>query len=246
MAKYCKNCGSPLSEETKFCPNCGAAQDAQSAQSAVNASANNIPSGFAGNGAVREGIPAPGFSDRVNHPEILAAVKKNRRSAGIFALFIVPLPLIGFIVYSTFDDNMDIGQAAVYGGIVSAIFLAFALYSFIKERAKNTYEATVIDKRSEWTYRHTNTDSRERYMEYTTIVRTASGKKKKIVEHEGSLIWAYNYLQIGDRFRYHPQFHFPYELYDKSKAPYIVCVSCTTQNPVEADRCCKCGLPLLK
>ena len=44
----------------------------------------------------------------------------------------------------------------------------------------------------------------------------------------------------------HPQFRFPYELYDKSRAPYIACVSCGTKNPVEADRCKKCTLPLLK
>ena len=44
----------------------------------------------------------------------------------------------------------------------------------------------------------------------------------------------------------HPQFHFPYELYDKSRAPYIACVSCGTKNPTEADRCQKCNLPLLK
>lgn len=38
------------------------------------------------------------------------------------------------------------------GGIVSAIFLAFVLFSFIKERAKNTYEATVIDKKTNRSY----------------------------------------------------------------------------------------------
>ena len=51
---------------------------------------------------------------------------------------------------------------------------------------------------------------------------------------------------MGDRFRYHPQFKFPYELYDKSKAPYIACVSCGKTNAVTEDRCQKCGIPLLK
>lgn len=51
--------------------------------------------------AVRQGVPAPGFSGLVNHPEIIAAVKKNRK-------------------------------AAMIGGIKSAVFLVFALCSFIK------------------------------------------------------------------------------------------------------------------
>lgn len=81
---------------------------------------------------------------------------------------------------------------------------------------------------------------------YITVVRTTDGKEKKIVERDGSQIWAWNYLNVSDRFRYHPQFHFPYELYDKSKAPYDTCVSCGTRNPIEVDCCQKCVLPLLK
>ena len=249
MAKYCTKCGTPLDDNIKFCPNCGAAIAAP-AQAQQNTAQYTAPvygaPAWAGNGAVRQGIPAPGFSDRVNHPEILAAVKKNRKAASVFAFFLVPLPLIGFVVYSIVSEKMEIGQAAMMGGIVSAIFLAFALFSFIKERAKNTYEATVIDKKSGLTYRHKNTDDQEMVTEYVTVVRTSDGKKKRIVEQEGTQIWAWEYLQVGDRFKYHPQFHFPYELYDKSRAPYIACVSCGTKNSVEDDRCKKCGLPLLK
>ena len=204
---------------------------------------------YAGNGKVREGIPVPGYSDRINDPEIVAAMKKNRRLGIIFGFIIIPLPLIGFIIYGQASGEMEMKQSLLYGGIVSGVFLLFALFSFIKERAKNSYDAVVLDKKSELTYRHKNTDhgnSKERYMEYTTFIRRADGKKKKIVEHEGSQIWAYDYLNVGDQFRYHPELHFPYELYDKSKAKYIACVSCITKNPKEADRCKKCGLPLLK
>ena len=35
---------------------------------------------------------------------------------------------------------------------------------------------------------------------------STDGKKKRIVEQEGSQIWAWDYLQVGDRFKYHPQF----------------------------------------
>ena len=246
---FCSNCGAQIENNAKFCPNCGAAIAAP-AQAQQNTAQYTAPvygaPARSGNGAVRQGIPAPGFSDRVNHPEILAAVKKNRKAARVFAFFLVPLPLIGFVVYSIVSEKMKIGQAAMIGGIISAVFLVFAFYSFIKERAKNTYEATVIDKKSGLTYRHKNTDDPEMVTEYVTVVRTSDGKKKRIVEQEGTQIRTWEYLQVGDRFKYHPQFHFPYELYDKSRAPYIACVSCGTKNPVEDDRCKKCGLPLLK
>lgn len=230
---YCSSCGAQIDENAKFCPNCGAAQNAAPVSETVSVHTGN-------------GTPAPGFSDRVNHPEILAAVKKNRKVAGIFSLFLVPLPLIGFLVYSIVSNQIETADALRYGAFVSGIFLLFALYGIIKGRAKNTYEATVIDKKSRRAYRHNSSDDNSYYTEYITVVRTADGKKKRIVEREGSRIVAWDYLQVGDRFKYHPQFHFPYELYDKSKAPYIACVSCGTKNPVEADRCQKCNLPLLK
>ena len=247
---FCSNCGAQIENNAKFCPNCGAAQNAAPAPAQQIATQYTAPvygaPAWAGNGAVRQGIPAPGFSDRVNHPEILAAVKKNRKAAGIFSLLFAPLPLIGFVIYSIVSDKMETTDALKYGAVISGIFLLFAIYGFVKERAKNTYEATVIDKKTGLTYRHKNTDDPEMVTEYVTVVRTSDGKKKRIVEQEGTQIWAWDYLQVGDRFKYHPQFHFPYELYDKSRAPYIACVSCGTKNSIESDRCQKCGLPLLK
>ena len=248
MSNFCPKCGSALAANTSFCPECGARLDSTQTVDAPQAQpAIQTQPVYAGNGEVRNGIPAPGFSDRVNHREVLAAVKKNKKAAGVFGFILVPLPLVGFIIYSLVSGKMELKQAALIGGIVSAVFLIFAIYGAIKNRAKNTYEATVVDKQSRLTYRHrNNSESNEMITEYTTTVRTTDGKTKKIVEQEGSQIWAFNYLQIGDKFRYHPQFAFPYELYDKSKAPYLVCVSCGTHNPVEGDRCKKCGVPLLK
>ena len=245
MPRFCSNCGAALPEDAKFCSNCGATIQTNPAQATARpAQADSAPV-YAGNGPVRQGIPVPGYSDRVNDPKILAAVKKNRKAAGIFSLILVPLPLIGFAAYSIFGEKLELPEALKYGGIVSAVFLVFALYGFLKERAKNTYEATVIDKKTREVLRHKDSESGT-YTEYITVVRTTDGKKKKIVEREGSQIWAWNYLNVGDRFQYHPQFHFPYELYDKSKAPYLACVSCGSRNPIEADCCQKCGLPLLK
>lgn len=246
MAHFCPNCGSALGEGAKFCPECGEPIRQNAAPQTAPLAQPHAAPAYAGNGAARQGIPAPGFSDRVNHPEILAVVRKNRKSAGLFSFFLIPLPLIGFAAYSLFSGEMELSEALKYGGIVSAVFLVFVLYGRIKERAKNSYEATVIDKQTRHAYRHKNSEESSYYTEYVTVVRTTDGKKKKIVEREGSQLPAWEYLQIGDRFRYHPQFPFPYELYDKSKAPYLVCVGCAAHNPAEADCCQKCGLPLLK
>lgn len=234
---YCSYCGNQIPDNAQFCSFCGAAAGTQTGFEA------SLP---AGNGEVRMGIPAPGFSDRVNHPEILAAVKRNRGAAKVFLFFLLLAPPVGFAVYSKVTGEMELNDALKYGAVISGVFLLFAIFSFIKESAKHSYEGVVTDKRSRLVSRDKSSGDRGLMREYTTYVRTSSGKKKKIKEREGSQIWAYNYLNVGDRFMYHPQFHFPYELYDKSSAPYICCVSCGTKNNVQADRCERCCLPLLK
>ena len=246
MAKFCSNCGSAPKEGIKFCPECGEPVPQSATPQAAPPASPHVAPVSPKSDEGRQGIPAPGFSTLTNDPRILAAIKKSRKASGIFALFLIPLPLIGFVVYSLFSNQMETDQAVKYGGMVSIVFLIFALYSLIKERAENSYEATVIDKKTRRVYRHKSSDDNSYYTQYITVVRTTQGKKKKIVEHEGSQIRAWDYLQVGNRFRYHPQFHFPYELYDKAKAPYLACVSCATKNSIEADCCQKCGLPLLK
>ena len=121
MSNFCSKCGSALPANTKFCPGCGTpvGQTAPVTQTPANAHTQfgaqvppaaqvppvaqaqpvaQTPPVYAGNGEVRRGIPAPGFSDRVNHREVLAAVKKNRRAGAVFGFFLVPLPLVGFII----------------------------------------------------------------------------------------------------------------------------------------------------
>ncbi|MCR5208556.1 MAG: zinc ribbon domain-containing protein [Eubacterium sp.] len=236
MSKYCPSCNGLLEDGAKFCGNCGAVIN--------NETVDAIPVQEIPNGAPVNVIE-PGFSDRVNDPEILAAVKKNRKAAGIFALIIVPLPLIAFVIYSLVSDKMETPDAVKYGAIVSAIFLLFAVVTLIKNRAANSYEGVVIEKKSR--QRSDNDENHDSYYtEYITYVKTTDGKKKKIRETDRTQSHAWDYLDIGDRFRYHPQFNFPYELYDKSKAPYIVCVGCGKRNSPYADRCEKCNIPLLK
>lgn len=262
MSKYCQNCGNVINDGAKFCDKCGQpvaqqpvmqqpVQPQQPVQQGgyVQMPSNNQmpqanPAGF--NSFYGTQTVAPGFSERVNDPEILAAVKKNRKAMGIFGLIIIPLPFIGFTIYSFVNDSMEPAQGMKYGAIVSVIFLLFALFSRLKSRASNTYEGVVVDKKQRERTEHNNDDNTSYYTEYITVVKTTDGKKKKIVERSNGMVIAYNYLPIGARFKYHPQFAFPYELYDKSQAPYIACVACGTHNSIMDDRCSKCNTPLLK
>ena len=259
MANFCQNCGSAISEGAKFCDNCGTPvpqqapvqqsvpQGQPTGQYVPMGQAQQVPQGATINSFYGTPSIPPGFSDKVNDPEILEAIKKNRKAAGIFGLFIVTLPFIGFTVYSFVSDSMEPKQGMLYGAIVSVIFLIFAIYGMLKQRASNTYEGVVVDKKQrERSQTNSNTDHTTYYTEYITVVKTTDGKKKKIVERSNGMVVAYNYLQVGDRFKYHPQFAFPYELYDKSNAPYIGCVACGTHNSIMDDRCSKCNAPLLK
>lgn len=139
-------------------------------------------------------------------------------------------------------EKMELGQALAVGAFISFVTLVVNLISNAKRRASNSYEAVVIDKQQKWSedsdgFTHT---------EYITVVRTAGGRRKKIRESSNGPSSAYDYLRIGERFRYHPQLMFPYEKYDKSSDGYVYCACCTAKNDLRSDRCSRCGAPLLK
>ena len=204
----------------------------------------------AGGSGARIGIPAPGWSDRVNDRELLAALAKQKRVSGRIAAFMVPIPLVGFAVYGLLSDGLDFSRALLYGAIVSLVFLVFSLIGRRQGSAKNAYEGVVVDKQTRVRRRSGGGSDGGRnhssYHELITVVRTSTGEQKKIVESDDKRTLAWDYLQIGERFRCHPEHAFPYELYDKSHAPYLCCVVCQKKNPVAEDRCKKCGTPLLK
>lgn len=251
MALYCTNCGAALTSGSAFCEHCGsrvtAPPEAADSGRGQTPDATNTPPEYAGNGRTRIGIPAPGFSDRVNDPEILAFLAKNRKTGRKVGFVVALLPLIGFVIYAAVTEKMELPQAALYGAVVSAVFFLVQFIAARRERPENSYEGVVTDKETRISHRSNTAGNREsREYEYVIHVQTTEGKKKKIVEHEGSRIIAYRLLNKGDRFRYHANFAFPYELYDKTKGPGIYCVGCQTLNPTERDRCKKCGIPLLK
>ena len=73
---------------------------------------------------------SPGWSARINDPEVLAGLAKNRRAAKKFGAILVPLPLIGFAIYGAVSDKLELPKALLYGAIVSVVFLIFALIDF--------------------------------------------------------------------------------------------------------------------
>lgn len=171
-------------------------------------------------------------------------MNKNRRASRIFLLFLMPVPVIVASIYALVTGEMELGQAIIGGAVVSGIILLINFLTGMSHSAKNSYEAEVIDKKYE--YDHKTNDSTTNEYVYKTIVRTTDGRKKVIQETSHIPRSAYEYLCVGDRFRYHPQLAYPYEKYDKSKDGFVYCACCMTKNDLSGDRCVKCGVPLLK
>ena len=197
---------------------------------------------------VRNGIPAPGWSDRVNDPEILAGLARNRKAAfvwtciGMALAFAIPAAVSMFV-----ENSISMGDALKLGGLIAGIMCVCTLFSWLSKALKKPYEGEVIDKREELRRSGSRKDGDSSYStEYVTYVRKSDGGKTKIKESHTFAYSAWEYLKVGDRFRCHPKFGFPYELYDKSKTEHLFCPVCVKQNPVEADRCSRCHAPLLK
>ena len=239
--KFCTECRQRLEEGVKFCPNCGKVvpaeangQEPQNNTYTMNDSRNHTPD-----------CPpnyTPGFSNRIHDPEMKAAVKKNRRASCIFLLIFMPVPVIVAAIYALVTGEMELGQAIIGGAVVSGIILLSNFLTGMSHSAKNAYEAVVIDKKFEYTKTEHDTYNHV----YKTIVRTTDGRKKVIEETSHIPRSAYEYLCVGDRFRYHPQLAYPYEKYDKSKDGFVYCACCMAKNDLSGDRCHKCGVPLLK
>lgn len=182
MSKYCQNRGNAINENEKFCGSCGAPIAVeQPVSQPYQGSAPTLNSYYGSQ-------MTPGFSDRVNDPEILAAVKKNKKAGKLFAFFIIPLPLIGFVVYSLVTEKMELNQALMAGGFVSFVFLICTLISAIKSRASKSYEAVVTDKKQRERAEHSNDDNTSYYTQYITYAKTDDGKKRKLLKQAGVLL----------------------------------------------------------
>ena len=82
--RFCTSCGAQADAQQRFCENCGAPLTEPVPMSVPQpVPDNNVPRMDADSGAVRSGVPTPGFSERCNDPEILRGLQKNQKASGI-------------------------------------------------------------------------------------------------------------------------------------------------------------------
>lgn len=191
-----------------------------------------------------------GFSNAVNDPRYASKKRSQGCAAFIFSLIIIPMPFIGFVAYSYFWHEMAMTEALKIGGGVSGIFLLFYLFLGLKKMFSSQWDGVVIALTEEehLYHRHSSTNrsfihNNDYYYLYVVKIQTDDGRIKRI-ESKSENSYYYNYLEVGDRVRYHPDIDY-YEKYDKSNDTHILCPFCNKVNPISED-VCKCGAPVLK
>ncbi len=230
----CTACGAELPDGTEFCINCGTPVDPKTPKPIQPGQAATFVPEQGRTGLV-------GFSDMYNHPEIQAAMQKNKKF-GIGCMWVlVFVPLIGFPIAGLLMDDFPFGESVVVGVFISIVMLIFSLLS-LRRSKQPIWEGVVVNKYSKEKYEHR--DSTETYTEFTTVITTDAGKKKTIVE-KNSRRHMYDYLSVGDRVRFYPKLG-TYEKYDKSRDRIIYCNICSMMNPIQNDRCKRCNNLLFK
>lgn len=235
---FCSYCGNKLPEDSVFCPFCGertAAEQQKKEELNVNTPSNTYP----------EQRIRLGFSDKITDPAIRAAMKKNKNGTAVFAVLLVLAPFVVTLILGVKNDDMSI---AGIGAVISAIFLLINLISSAKKKAEKQWDGTVIDKRVE-TRRKKYTPDGDRDAQAKTVYiiqfRTESGKTKTLEESDINHVY-YDYLNVGDKVRYHPQFNCYYEKFDKTHDTRTICPVCGTVNNIADDTCTRCGVPVIK
>lgn len=225
---YCSNCGTQISENTRFCPACGSEikQESQAPQSA--------------------GLR--GFSPRINDPAFTKYVKNSNRWAAIFSIILAVVAVIGFYIAGEAGaEAMSNPQSLYIGFGIGGMFLVIALFQILGRKRSTTWDGTVEDKKiKKKTKRHDYGNDNvqyEDYLEYSVIIRSDQGKRYAIKSKDSDTL--YNYYKIGDRVRHHAGLN-SYEKYDKTGDKFIPCNSCGTLCDINDDTCFRCKCPLLK
>lgn len=238
---FCKYCGQQLPDHSTFCSQCG---------NAVASGYSYVAAGDPTAPAARESASAngirPGFSDRIHDPAVTAALKKNNKATAVFGILLVLAP----IVITAFLGWKD-GDYTVlgYGAAIACIFMIFSFFSLVKKKAEKQWDGVVIDKYTETKQDNSSNpsgdDSLASHTVYVTKIRKESGRIKKLEEREYRRPY-YEYLNIGDKVRYHPQFNYYYEKFDKRSDSYLICPICESRNSPEGETCSRCGVPIIK
>ena len=215
----CNHCNARLEDTAINCPYCGA------------------PAGAA---AYASG-PA-GYSRLVDSDEVVRALKKNNRIGSIAVAVFVMLPFIGFLIYGAVSDKLDVGKAAVYGLIFSAVFALVSLIVAVKRKLAKPFEGVVADKKRIRRAASANSRSGRSRTKYVVRFECDDGKRRKKEVN----IPVYEYLEIGDRVRCLPKFPQPFEKYNKQADGFVLCMFCSKKNPLTETNCSFCHKPLIK
>ena len=230
---FCPQCGASLKDGSRFCENCGARLSAAPAQQTTR---NEYVFEDAGASL------APGYSRMIDSPKVRQALEKQRGAAKKYGAVLCVLPLLGFLIYSFISQKMSTSEGLLYGVIVSAIFAVTMLISSAKQKKAKPFEGNVADKRHERRVSHDADGDRTTHDSYFVWVDGTDGKRHK----KEVTPTMFNYLQVGDRVRYLPEFPQPFEKYDKSRDAEIPCMICGHMNAVANDTCRFCKNPLIK
>lgn len=244
---FCQNCGKQIPNDSLFCPSCGVrcalpVQTAEPVRTAfaaqpqyqqpatrpqpVNAPVNGI---------------APGYSDKIYDSAITAKLKKNKNASRTFFLIMILLPVaIGAGISLSKDDK----EFLVGGAFISLVFLVVNLVSLAKQKTARQWDGTVVNKYEERSKR--SSDSRGNSEQYYVVeFRTDVAATRKVKETAATRCF-FDYLQIGDRVRFHPQFNSYYEKYDKSHDTFTICPLCMRKIDLAKDYCDRCKIPVIK
>ena len=237
---YCIHCGEKILDDSDFCPFCGQ-KTSKTTDKYPDETINNNTTQVTD---VGQNIRM-GFSEKINDPAIRAAMKKNGKGTLIFAIIIILAPIIITFIIGVKNDDMGVVGG---GAVISIVFLVINLISGVKKKGEKQWDGVVIDKRVE-TIRKKYTPEGDRDAQASTVYKTlfqAENGKIKILEEPAINNVYYNYLNVGDKVRYYPQFTCYYEKFDKSRDTYAICPICATKNDISKDTCSRCGVPIIK
>lgn len=226
---YCANCGTQISESTRFCPACG---------NGINQASQSTP----------QPANLRGFSTRISDPAFAKYVKNTNRWSAIFSIILAVAAVIGFyIAGETGAEGMSNPESLYIGFGIGGMFLTIALFQILGRKRSRTWDGTVEDKKiKKKTKRHDYSNDNvqyEDYLEYSVIIRSDQGKRHTIKSQDSDTL--YNYYNIGDRVRHHAGLN-SYEKYDKTGDKFIPCNACGTLCDISEDTCFRCKCPLLK
>ncbi|NLL49424.1 MAG: hypothetical protein GX249_12700 [Firmicutes bacterium] len=190
---------------------------------------------------LEEKRPLVGWSDVPSSPEVAEVIKKMKRSSLRWTWVFTLLFPVGFVIAGLVSDEVPLNEVVMIGGGLGLLMLVINLWR-ISGTKKPAWDGVVIKKLEKKRWKNDKDGTSQSYTEYIVVIRTEAGKKKRIVERQGDM---YDYLDVGDRVRYHPALE-SYEKFDKSKDTYIYCNICRLRNSIRNDRCERCNHLLFK